>query len=127
MSEGHEKVFGICENKCMVETMSKEQINSETDSIQNKIKVLSLLSRVNVVAKARIAGVADNRTNFMVVLPTQLELTESDLDTLADVSIGYFENGYVTIESYGGFIMFELAGQYAAKDYPFSFLLKSDL
>lgn len=32
----HEKVYGVCENKCFVETMSKEQIENELIDIKSK-------------------------------------------------------------------------------------------
>lgn len=34
----HNKVYGVCENKCFVETMSKTQINDKIDSEVNEIK-----------------------------------------------------------------------------------------
>lgn len=33
---GHEKVYGVCENKCFVETMSKEQVGTKFEEQQNR-------------------------------------------------------------------------------------------
>lgn len=65
----HDKVYAVCENKCFVETKTKEQINDDVETLNTSIETVN--TSVNDLA---------GRFN-VVTVPADSEETEVELGT----------------------------------------------
>lgn len=105
----HNKVYGVCENKCFVETMSKTQINDKIDSEVNEIKrdmdalvctdVVEITSGSNYYIINTFAGdelsrpkFIINKTNASVNIKVKVEV----FGTNVPYTLSYMRNGTLT-------------------------------
>lgn len=72
----HDKVYAVCENKCFVETKTKEQINDDVETLNTSIETLNTsIDTVNTSVN-NLAGKFN-----VITVPADSEETEVELGT----------------------------------------------
>ena len=103
----HNKFYAICENKCKVETLSKETLDyrySQTDNRLMKINSsLSVMTNELEKLKTKVAQAETDFQNFYIVEYTELifkigkmEKTIEELKAEIDKVNDTFQNFYIT-------------------------------
>lgn len=90
---GHEKVYGICENKCFVEVLPKAQAATKTkvDKIDRIVKVLMKLYPNNlIIIDDEYVEIKDG--NPRIIIPTnQLQTGTHEYIFALDITGGYVD------------------------------------